>query len=114
MKQYRNEQNGPHGPQQRRIRVQGFGVMVDDLSPQKNLKVSQHVGDEIPEQDYPGQRHDSLLTNRGIVKPRRAVDGCRGTHNTVSFLNDRRGLWREMRGQTKVIDYVSNRRAPNR
>src|SRR5215471_14271156 len=67
---YRDEQNYPNCPEQWRISVQRFGIVVHHGGAEKNLKITKHMRDQKSKKHQAGNRHDGLLTNGGFVEPR--------------------------------------------
>ena len=61
MQDHGNQKNRPHRPQQRRIAVQRFGVVIHDGRAQKNLEIPEHMRDQETKQHQTGYCHDRLL-----------------------------------------------------
>ena len=70
MKKNGHQQHSARPPEQFRIAMESFRVVVHDFAAKEDLKIPQHVQDQESEQYYSRDRHDGLLADRGIVEPR--------------------------------------------
>jgi hypothetical protein len=76
MEKNRNQQSDSHGPQERRVAVQSFRIVVHHVSAEENLEVADHVGDQETEEDHSGDGHDRFLPDKGIVETNRFLDSA--------------------------------------
>jgi hypothetical protein len=63
--------------------VQFVGVSVDDVRPEENLEIPQHMTHDKQNQDQAGKSHEIFATDRGFKK----TAEC--DHNVKSFVNQR-------------------------